>query len=297
MSRIHDALKRAEQEREAARAEGLLSKAELDRPVAEIAEPPRAEDPRAPISVDALLTHCARPTWKLAPKVAQVLSAGMASPGAEELRTLRSRLYQIRDRQPLRKVLITSALPGEGKTFLTVSLAHMIVRQHERRVLIIDADLRRSQLHETLGAPMSPGLTDYLADQADELSIIQRGRDAELYLIPGGKSVSNPAELLSNGRFTVLLERLTPVFDWILIDSPPVVPVHDSSILAGFCDGALMVVRAGSTPFELVQKARMELKEKGLLGVVLNQLEEGQTYQSYYYNHYGRNGSGSKKAK
>lgn len=297
MSRIHDALKRAEQEREAARAEGLLSKAELDRPVVEIAEPPREEDPRAPISVDALLTHCARPAWKLAPKVAQVLSAGMASPGAEELRTLRSRLYQIRDRQPLRKVLITSALPGEGKTFLTVSLAHMIVRQHERRALIIDADLRRSQVHETLGAPMSPGLTDYLSGEADELSIIQRGRDTELYLIPGGKSVSNPAELLSNGRFTVLLERLTPVFDWILIDSPPVVPVHDSSILAGFCDGALMVVRAGSTPFELVQKARMELKEKGLLGVVLNQLEEGQTYQSYYYHHYGRNGSGSKKSK
>lgn len=294
MSRIHDALKRAEQEREAARAEGLLSKAELEQPVAEVVESPRAEDPRGPLGVDGLLARCARPAWKLSPKIAQLLSSGMASPGAEELRTLRSRLYQIRDRQPLRKVLITSALPGEGKTFLTVSLAHMIVRQHERRALIIDADLRRSQLHETLGAPVSPGLTDFLEGSADELSIIQRGRDVELYLIPGGKAASNPAELLSNGRFSLLLERLEPLFDWILIDSPPVVPVHDSSILAAFCDGALMVVRAGSTPFELAQKARTELKDKGLLGVVLNQLEEGQTYQSYYYHHYGRNGGSSK---
>lgn len=301
MSRIHEALKKAEQEREAARAEGILSTAEIETPVLPPATRPvvaaATADADAPITLEALLARCARPTWTPEPKIAQLFNNTQVSAGSEELRTLRSRLYQIRDRQPLHTLLITSALPGEGKTFLTASLAHMIVRQHERRALIIDADLRRSQLHLALGAPATPGLTDYLMGAADELSIVQKGMGNDLFFIPGGKVTSNPAELLSNGRLKTLLERLGPLFDWILLDTPPVVPVHDASVLAGFCDGALLVVRAASTPFDLAQKARTELQDKGLLGVVLNQVEEGQTYHSYYYAHYGQNGSGAKKKK
>jgi capsular exopolysaccharide synthesis family protein len=195
-------------------------------------------------------------------------------------------------------VLITSSLPAEGKTFLTANLAHIIVRQHERKVLIIDADLRRSQLHSFLGAPSAPGLTDYLSGQTDELSIIQRGPHDRLFLIPGGTSVKNPAELLANGRLPKLLSRLAPLFDWVLVDSPPAIPVADASLLAQMCDGVLLVVRATATPFDLAQKARDEFAAKGLVGVVLNRVEPRDSYTSYYYHgYYGTSGENGKRPK
>jgi len=300
MSRIHDALKKAEQEREAAHAAGIFPAAQAEQLAPETTPPaaPRALDESHPVSsVEALVARCAHPTWTPEPRLAQLFSSAHVSSGSEELRTLRSRLYQIRERQPqpLRSLLITSALPGEGKTFLTACLGQMIVRQHERRALMIDADLRRSQLHMVLGAPSAPGLSDYLMGAADELSIVQRGPTSNLFLIPGGKPVSDPAELLANGRLKQLLERFAKMFDWILVDSPPVVPVHDASVLAGLSDAVLLVVRAASTPAELVQRARVELQDKGLLGVILNQVDEGQTYHSYYYHYYGHNGTGTKK--
>jgi capsular exopolysaccharide synthesis family protein len=206
--------------------------------------------------------------------------------GTEEFRTLRSRLYQIRDRQPLRTLLIASVLPGEGKTFTTANLSQAIVRQHERRALVIDADLRRSQLHVYFGAPGTPGLTDYLSGEADEFSIIQRGPTDNLFFIPGGKLISNPAELLANGRMKILLDRLAPVFDWILVDSPPAVAVSDASLLADLCDGVLLVIQAAKTPFDAAQKAREEFRNKRLLGVVLNRVEPGEGYQACYYSYY-----------
>jgi capsular exopolysaccharide synthesis family protein len=206
--------------------------------------------------------------------------------GTEEFRTLRSRLYQIRDRQPLRTLLIASVLPGEGKTFTTANLSQAIVRQHELRALVIDADLRRSQLHAYFGAPGTPGLSDYLSGESDEFSIIQRGPTDNLFFVPGGKLISNPAELLANGRMKILLSRLAPVFDWILLDSPPAVAVSDASLLADLCDGVVLVIEAAKTPFDAAQKAREEFRNKRLLGVILNRVEPGEGYQDYYYSYY-----------
>ena len=117
--------------------------------------------------------------------------------GTEEFRTLRSRLYHARERMSLKKVLVTSALPKEGKSFTTANLGQVIVRQHGRRALLIDADLRNPQLHNHLGAEIGPGLGDYLREEADEYSIVQRGPMENLFLIPAGRIASNPAELLS----------------------------------------------------------------------------------------------------
>jgi capsular exopolysaccharide synthesis family protein len=207
-----------------------------------------------------------------------------SKPIAEQFRTLRSRVYQLREKLPLRSLLITSALPGEGKTFVAVNLAEAIVRQHERRALLIDADLRSSGLHLPLGAPASPGLTDYLRGEADEFSVIQRSceSDANCFFIPGGRPVSNPAELLANGRLKTLLERLAPIFDWIILDSPPALPVSDASVLAGVCDGVLLVVCAGLTPFASAQKAYQEFRDKKLLGVILNRADD-MGYAGYHY--------------
>jgi Mrp family chromosome partitioning ATPase len=105
-------------------------------------------------------------------------------------------------------------------------------------------------------------------------------------LIGGGKSIANPTELLANGRLELLLVRLSPVFDWILIDSPPTIPVSDSSIIGKVCDGVLMVVRAGFTPFDLAQKACEAFHDRALLGTVLNRADSRAGYGGYYQQGY-----------
>ena len=100
---------------------------------------------------------------------------------------------------------------------------------------------------------------------------------------PPAKPVSNASELIGNGRLRLLLDRLAPAFDWIILDSPPVIPVSDAKLLADLCDGVLVVIRSGATPFDLAQKACLEFREKHLLGVVLNRVAPGHVYTSYYY--------------
>jgi protein-tyrosine kinase len=235
------------------------------------------------VRLDELRRRCAKPVWKLDPESIVFCSEQSLSPGAEQFRTLRSRLYQLRDELHLRTLLVTSTMPNEGKTFVTLNLSQAIARQHERSVLLIDADLRCSRLHVPLGAPSSPGLADFLRGETDEFSIIQAEARSNLFFIPAGRSVSNPAELLSNMRLRGLLDRLGPVFDWIIFDAPPVLPVSDAGVLAGLCDGVLFVVQAGSTAFDLAQMACQEFREKNLVGVVLNRAEEREAYGAYSY--------------
>lgn len=239
------------------------------------------------LRLEELRQRCAKPGWKPDPEN-RIFSEQSLSPCAEQFRTLRSRLYKLRQERRLRTLLVTSTVPNEGKTFVTLNLAQAIARQHERSALLIDADLRCSRLHVPMGAPSSPGLADLLQGEADEFSIIQADVKNNLFFIPAGKPVSNPAELLSNIRLRGLLDRLAPVFDWIIIDAPPVLPVSDAGILAGLCDGVLFVVQAGSTAFDLAQIACQDFREKNLLGVVLNRVEEGAAYGPYAY--YAGNG-------
>ncbi len=293
MSRIHDALRRAEQDRIASAAvEGAVRPVE----VVEIEVVPSEASPRlamgsiaerpVPLTLDLLRARCQQHRWNPDPKRILGFSSQNHTLGAEEFRTLRSRLYQVRDKQPLRTVLVTSALPGEGKTFVAANLAQAIARQHERRAILIDSDLRRSQLHLSLGTASTPGLTEYLRGEADEWAVMQRGPADNLFFIPGGTAVTNPAELLANGRLKNLLERLAPIFDWIILDSPPTILVADASLVADMCDGVLMVVEAAVTPFDLAKKARDGFREKRLLGVVLNRAEPGSAYSSYYHKGY-----------
>jgi capsular exopolysaccharide synthesis family protein len=205
----------------------------------------------------------------------------------EQFRTLRSRLYQIAATRPLKRVLVTSSVPAEGKTTVAANLAHSIMRQPDRRVLLIDADLRSSRMHKLFGAPSSPGLTDYLRGEADKYSMIQNGLEGNLCFIPGGSAASNPSELLLSDRMKKLLDLVTPVFDWIILDSPPALTVHDPSILADLCDGVLFVVKAGETAHQLAEKASSEFLKKNLLGVVLNRAEKDASYGGYYSGYVG----------
>jgi Mrp family chromosome partitioning ATPase len=128
------------------------------------------------LQFEELTKHCAHPQWHPDPSENVFLNSESGSHGAEQFRTLRSRLYQLRGTQPLQTLLITSSLPAEGKTFLANNLAQSFTRKQDCRVLLIDADLRRSRLHVPLGAPVAPGLTDYLRGASGDAAVIQHGQ-------------------------------------------------------------------------------------------------------------------------
>jgi capsular exopolysaccharide synthesis family protein len=316
MSRIHEALKRAEQERAATQAapgtdrpaeHAAASTVVETAPPASISLPravlPHLNTPRvasepvqSPVQFDALWANCLRKDWKPNPNVIVFENSNPFFPGAEQFRTLRSRLYRMRESQPLQTILISSAIPAEGKTLVSTNLAYALVRQRGCHVLLIDADLRSPRVHTLLGAPAAPGLADYLQNTATEFEVTQRSREDGLCFIPAGNHVTHPSELISSGRMKQFLDRVKPAFDWIIIDSPPALPVADSSVLGGLADGVLLVVRANSTPSEASQKACKELRDSHILGVVLNTAEESAGYNSYYSSSaYGSAPEGAKK--
>ncbi len=301
MSRIHEALKKAEQERVAAQA-GTVQPNLATTPVTEppvFADVPAAVMPptamahsampafASTFNTDTLLARCAQLEWNPDTATMLFMNGDDGARGTEEFRTLRSRLYHLREKMPLKKVLVTSALPKEGKSFTSSNLAQVMVRQHGRRVLLIDADLRAPRLHMMLGTTSDPGLSDYLLGKNDEFSIMQRGPLENLFFIPSGTGAPDPAELVGNGRLKLLLQRVEPLFDWIIIDSPPAIPVSDASVLAKACDGVLMVVRSNATPFDIARKARQEFPDQALVGVILNGTrEDAIPYARYYYESY-----------
>jgi capsular exopolysaccharide synthesis family protein len=306
MSRIHEALKKAEQERAAIQG-GTSQPGMAGAPVMDASVYPQApgeasrnsavgaDFTASTFSPEAMLARCPQLEWKPDLSTMLFMNGTDGTQGTEEYRTLRSRLYHIREKMTLKTVLVTSALPQEGKSFTASNLAQVLVRQHGRRVLLIDGDLRGPRLHLMLGTSASPGLSDYLQGRNDEFSILQRGPIENLYFIPSGAGIENPAELVGNERLKVLIQRLETLFDWIIVDSPPAVPLSDASLLAKACDGVLMVVRSNSTPSDVARKARMEFPEESLIGVVLNGINrESVPYARYYYEAYQKNGSATK---
>ena len=224
---------------------------------------------------DSILAACTQRTWTPDPNAMLVFGENEPARATEEFRALRSRLYQLQAKAPLKCVLVVSALPGEGRSFVAASLAQVMALQPESRILLIDADLRNPRLHTALGTSATPGFSEYLLQESEEFGIMQKGDADNLFFIPSGRRVGGPTELVANGRLKSLIDRVEPLFDWIIIDSPAAIPVSDASLLANYCDGVLMVVRSHSTPFDIVRKARERFREESLLGVVLNVVENG----------------------
>jgi protein-tyrosine kinase len=278
MSRIHDALKKAELEQSRDSAETAAYPTVVAASVEEIS--PRS---KSSLSADPSL---ARPftledleeqtpsSWD--PDGRRMLFFDSGNTAAQEpFRTLRSRLYLIREKFPIKKLLVGSSMAQEGRSFVAANLAQAMVQQRGTRTLLIDGDLRGGKLHSALGAPSGPGLANYLVGESEDLAVIQRGPMEDLFFIPSGMRVANPLELLANGRITLLLERVEPLFDWIIVDSPPAVGITDAGVLAGCCDAVLLVVRSNSTPYDLAQRARDEFLGKKIIGVVLNGVDAG----------------------
>jgi capsular exopolysaccharide synthesis family protein len=307
MSRIHDALKKAEEEKLAGRIpaqSGIDEVVEAPEPVRTSGTTPvsfeHAQVEHRPMTsaiaaaatettIDTLNQRCTKVEWRPNRAVSLFLdSQTQVAPGMEEFRTLRSRLFQIRAKRPLKTILVSSALPNEGKSFVSGNLAQVFARQAGGRTLLIDCDLRKPQLHEMLGAPNTPGLSEYLRGKTDEFSIVQKSNYDDFFFIPGGQVSESTPELIGNGRLKVLLKQLGPHFSWIVVDSSPTGPVSDASRIAEFCDGVVLVVRAASTPGSVAELAKREFRDSPILGVVLNQVAQADhTYTKYYYGQYG----------
>lgn len=202
----------------------------------------------------------------------------------EELKKLSASLLRRKQTSPESIFLVTSALPEEGKTFVTVNLARILAQGKNQTVLLIDGDLRHPTAHQMLGAPPTPGLAEYLKGEAKVSEILQRGPLPNLFFLPAGDCRGNSMELLSGASLKKLFGGFSTLFDWILVDSPPALLVADVQLLVPLVHGVLLVVGAGISSRETVTKARDMVADRGILGVVLNYAELGDSYTSHYYD-------------
>lgn len=210
------------------------------------------------------------------------------SPAAEAYRVLRTNLQFSSLDKPLHSLMVTSPGPGEGKSTTIANLA-MVLAQAGNRVLLLDADLRRPNLHKLFQLPNSIGLTNALLQHGDHLDdFIQDAGHNNLFVLTTGPIPPNPAELLGSERMREMLHILQERYDVLLIDSPPVLAVADAAILSNQVDGLILVASAGETRFDMLIRAIERLESVGTrpLGIVLNKLTERKSGQYYYYYYY-----------
>jgi succinoglycan biosynthesis transport protein ExoP len=208
------------------------------------------------------------------------------SPVAEAFRALRTAVLFSTPDAPPKVILVTSAGASEGKTVSSLNLASALAESGSR-VLLIDVDLRKPACHRALGVRNDRGLSSYLAGQADLKSVTHVFTSPKLSFIPAGPTPPNPAELVGSARMRDTLEALRDHYDFLVIDSPPVLPVTDAVVLSREADGVLMVVKGHDTPRELIKRARDQLMQANahLLGAVVNNVDMGWG-DLYFYNRY-----------
>jgi protein-tyrosine kinase len=219
-----------------------------------------------------------------------VVSEGASPLLIEQFRTLAGTLHRAQLEQHFKSLIVTSASPGDGKSYVSVNLALTLSASYKRRVLLIDADLRRPSLHSLFQVRNSGGLSDALTAKSDEkMATIQISEN--LTLVPAGRPDSNPLGGLSSGRMKRIVEDATAQFDWVIVDSPPVGVLADAHLVAETVDAAILVVRAGVTRFEDLEAAAEALGQDHVLGIVLNAVEPAEIRGQGYYHHYYGHGS------
>jgi protein-tyrosine kinase len=207
----------------------------------------------------------------------------------EQFRRLAGSLHQAQITGQMKIVMITSAVPADGKTLTAINLALVLSESYRRRVLLIDADLRRPTMREVVDLPDVSGLSEVLKAKRDEkLSVFRL--TPTLTLLPGGRPDPDPMSGLTSARMRRILEEAAARFDWVIVDAPPVGTVTDASLLSAMVDGALLVVRAGRTRYPPVQKAIDALGRDRILGVILNSVEETGAAEYSHYAAYGAAG-------
>lgn len=206
----------------------------------------------------------------------------------EQFRIIRANIkYSIPDIE-LKTILVTSSTPGEGKSTNAANLG-VVFAQEGKKVLIVDADMRKPTLHHTFGIFNTVGLSTILSKQDDYSFAVQETPIVGLFVLPSGPIPPNPAELLSSKYFTLFLEEMKKLYDIIIFDTPPLLSVSDAQVLSPQCDGSLLIIHSGVAEKEEVLEAQAILNssQSKILGVVLNKYKmpkKRKSYQQYYYN-------------
>jgi capsular exopolysaccharide synthesis family protein len=308
MSHIFDALQRAESEKNGAErstfslATELLEAAEQkmqaasaiaelpartngDQHAEAVSEQAAPADSFAaqPLAFSEALQRC--PVLKVSiPEESHLVSVDKEeSLGAEKFRFLAVRLRQLRQSRPLKKILITSTIPQEGKSTVAANLACTLARRKQHKTLLLEGDLRRPTVAHKLGFGKVPGLSEWLRGETESMNIY-RIEELGLWVLPAGNAPENPLELMQSGKLAPLMEQLSEWFDWIIIDSPPVLPLADTSVWVRLADGILLVTRNGTTERQHLNRGLEALEKTKLLGALVN--NSTNAAHSDYYQRY-----------
>jgi capsular exopolysaccharide synthesis family protein len=207
----------------------------------------------------------------------------------EQFRILRTRLSLLQKENGTRIILITSTVPQEGKSFTSYALAGVIAQEQGKRVVIIDADLRKQGSGRDYGLSMGStlaGTAQVLQGKREFRKSLRKSTDPEFWFLPSGTLPPNPSELLSSQEMEKMLRFAAGKFDWVIVDSPPALALSDPNLMAPLCDAVVFVVRANSTPAKLAQEAINKVGRERICGIVLNrkkQIHSSRHYYQYYY--------------
>jgi len=203
----------------------------------------------------------------------------------EEFRSLRTRLNHMQTLQPIHSIVVTSASPAEGKSFTAANYAIAQSQLAGNPTVLCDFDFRRPMVHTFFQIDRSPGITDYLLGKAELEEVIVRIQDTNLYLMPAGEAVINPLELLNLDEVKTLIDDLPGLFNWVVMDTPPLLFAADANLLSTMSHGTILVVRIGNTTIDSVTRAMQSLCQNNVLGIVVNGARRGELYSKYTYYH------------
>jgi protein-tyrosine kinase len=261
-----------------------LRRSEAVAPVdaARVTREPDRTGKAAPIAGTAAAHHFGSDRDKL------VIGEGVDGALVEQYRHLAAVMHHAQTASNVRSVMITSALPAEGKTLTATNLALTLSESYQKRVLLIDADLRRPRMKEVFALPHAAGLTDSLAVRREGKLPVQQVTPT-LWVLTSGAVLPDPMSLLVSPAMKQLLDDAKEAFDWVVVDTPPIAILPDANLLASMIDTTLLVVSAKSTPYPMVQRAAEAVGTNRILGVVLNRAEKAGLPANYGYyggNHY-----------
>jgi capsular exopolysaccharide synthesis family protein len=189
---------------------------------------------------------------------------------SEQFRLLATRLQQLQQSRKFKSVLLTSALAGEGKSLIIANLAVSLAQGGQQRVLVVDADLRKPGLSSIVEVEGRPGLREWHQNSRPISDFICRIADNNIWVLPAGQTIVDPLELLKSSRIAEILTTLTAMFDWVLIDSPPLLPLADAEIISRICDGTMIVVRREKSPKSALKQALERVPPSKMTGLLLN---------------------------
>ncbi len=273
MSRIFEALKQSTAEGSA----GSLAAPEL---ADNVAAPEQFES----VATSGELDGCRQFAVRGALQSRLISLSDERSIGAEKIRVIATRLRHLHKKKAFSTVLITSSMKGEGKSVMTANLAITFASQVRHPTLLVDCDFRCPTQHSLFGLEPSPGTGEWWEDDLPLNQAIRKHEELPLWVLPAGAMPDQPLSILQSQKFADLIAKLGTMFKWVFIDSPPLLPMADSSVLSHLAEGVVMVVRQGITPTKLLNSAIESLDRKKLLGVIVNEssASEQRYYDSYY---------------